>query len=84
MDEHYTMWVKSDCPFCNDARDELYKQGVNHTINIMDKHLEKLKELKELWTHPTVPIIVYRDEVVETLIGGCSELKKWFDGKNND
>jgi glutaredoxin len=84
MGEHYTMWVKADCPFCISARDELYRQRVNHTINIMDDHPEKLDGLKELWSHSTVPIIIYRDEVVEALIGGYTDLKNWFDGREND
>ena len=84
MDEHYTLWIKTDCPFCIAAREEVYKRRVNHTINIMDDNPEKLNELKELWNHPTVPIVVYRDDVVESFVGGYTDLKKWLDGKNND
>ena len=84
MGEHYTVWVKADCPFCVSAKDELYNRRASHTINIMDERLEELNELKELWNHSTVPIIVYRDGTVEVLVGGCSDLKEWFDGRKND
>jgi len=84
MDEHYTIWIKTDCSFCVSAKDELFRQKVDHTINIMDTKPEALDKLKKLWTHSTVPIIVYRDKVVEALIGGSTDLKKWFDERNND
>tara|TARA_R110000824_G_scaffold1643_8_gene8175 strand:+ start:1438 stop:1683 length:246 start_codon:yes stop_codon:yes gene_type:complete len=79
MGEHYTMWIKINCPFCISARDEFFRQRVNHTINIMDENLDELNELKEKWTHPTVPIIIHQKDGEETLIGGYTDLKEWFD-----
>ena len=84
MAKHYTLWVKADCCFCIKARDEFFKQKVSHTINIMDKNLDELDKLKEKWNHPTVPIIIHQDSGKETLIGGYTDLKEWFDGETND
>ena len=78
MDKHYVMWIKADCCFCISARDELFKQKVSHTINIMDDDLVRLDDIKEKWRHSTVPIIVYREDGEEELIGGHSDLKEWF------
>ena len=79
MGEHFVMWIKTNCPFCISARDELFRQKVNHTINIMDNDLDGLTSQKEKWNHPTVPIIIHQDNGKEILIGGCSNLKEWFD-----
>jgi glutaredoxin len=82
MGEHFIMWVKADCPFCITARDELYRRRVDHTIYIMDGNLDELNSMKEKWSHPTVPIVVRRSGALtstETLIGGYTELKEWFD-----
>ena len=46
-DKHFTMWIKINCPSCISARDEFFRQRVNHTINIMDENLDELNELKE-------------------------------------
>ena len=79
MDEHYVMWVKADCPYCIDARDELYNQRVDHTIKIMDAKLDELGNLFEKWDHHTVPLIIHQNNNLEVLVGGYTDLKKWFD-----
>jgi len=85
MDKHITMWVKTECPFCVKARDELFNQKVDHTIYIMDDKLEGLVKLKELWNHSTVPIVVLRVGDDEKLIGGYTDLKDWLGiGTNNN
>lgn len=79
MGEHYTIWIKANCPFCIAAREELFRQRVSHTIHIMDNDLDELESMKEKWDHSTVPIAVHKDSGRETLIGGYTELKEWFD-----
>jgi glutaredoxin len=83
MGEHFIIWIKSHCPFCVKARDELFRQKVNHTINIMDNDLDELDSQKEKWNHQTVPIVVHRNGGAETLIGGYTDLKEWF-GEDKD
>ena len=44
---HYTLYIKKDCPFCVQAREEVFRQGVNHTIYPLDKNPKELQELKD-------------------------------------
>jgi len=83
MDEHFVMWVKTHCPFCVKAKDEVFDQKVNYTVYVMDDKLEELNSLKEKWNHPTVPIIITRRNEEEQLVGGYTELIKLF-RVNND
>ena len=48
MDKHYTIYIKTSCPFCVQARDELFRQKVSHTVHIMDDKPEGLQKMKEL------------------------------------
>jgi len=80
MDKHFTMWIKTHCPFCIKARDELFSQKVSHTIHIMDGKPEELDKIKEEWRFFTVPIVV----VDEELIGGYTDLLTWFDEDKDD
>ena len=84
MGEHFIIWVKHHCPFCVKAKDELYNQKVDHTINIMDNKPEELDEVKEKWNFFTVPVIVRRHSGEEELIGGYTDLIKWLDEANDD
>ena len=81
MDNHYTIYVKKDCGYCVRARDELFRQSVNHTIFVMDEYPEELQAIKDFHEHPTVPIIFLNMAGMPKLIGGYSDLKKHFDKK---
>jgi glutaredoxin len=74
--QHYYLWVKSNCPFCVEAQKVLLENIKSHTVHIMDDELEELENVKKLHNHSTVPIIVLQEDDEETFIGGCSELKK--------
>ena len=78
MGEHFTIWIKTGCPFCIAASHLLLSQKVSHTTYVMDGDLEELDSMKEKWNHPTVPIVVHRDGDKESLVGGFTELKGWF------
>ena len=79
MDKHYTLYIKKDCPFCVQAKDELFRQGANHTIYIMDDDPVGLQSLKDFHEHPTVPIVFLNQDGMEKLIGGYTDLKEHFD-----
>ena len=81
MDKHYTVYMKTSCPFCVQARDELFRQKVGHTIYILDDQPERLQSLKDFYGHPTVPIVFISQGGMEKLIGGYTDLKKHFDKK---
>ena len=82
MDEHYTAYIKTNCPFCVQAKDELFRQKVNHTIHIMDDSPDALQALKDFHEHPTVPIIFLENGEMKKLIGGYTDLQRHFDGEN--
>ena len=42
-------------------------------VEFMDSKLDMLKEKKEKYKHPTVPIVIEVDGEEEKLIGGCTE-----------
>ena len=80
--DHYYLWVKSNCSYCVKAQNNLLERLKPHTIYVMDKKPEEIIEQKEKWNWDTVPIIVYENERNEQqLIGGCTDLIKWFENK---
>jgi|TARA_R100000455_G_C6238470_1_gene98055 glutaredoxin len=81
MDKHYTIYITKDCPFCAQARDELFRQGVNHTIFAMDDYPEELQAIKDFYGHPTVPVAFLNMAGMQKLVGGYTELKEHFDKK---
>ena len=81
MDKNYILWVKSTCPFCVQAKDELLRRGLNHTVYIMDKKTEELEEVKTAWNHPTVPVILFSEGDEKRLIGGYTDLLTWLGGE---
>jgi len=84
--QHYTLWVKSHCPFCIKAKDELYERKLDHTIFVMDDKPEHLDAVKAAHNHPTVPIITVLDPLQgeEVLIGGYTDLENHFGPEDND
>jgi len=79
MDRHYTIYIKTSCPFCVQARDELFRQKKNYTVHIMDDNPEGLQSLKDFYEHPTVPIVLLSQGGHKKLIGGYTDLKEHFD-----
>ena len=81
-DPHYTLWIKSKCPYCVMAKDELFARCLNYTLYIMDDKEEHLGTIKKVFNHSTVPIITVQKLNEEHLIGGYTDLMDWF--KNED
>tara|TARA_R100000008_G_C3572833_1_gene163312 strand:- start:65 stop:331 length:267 start_codon:yes stop_codon:yes gene_type:complete len=76
--QHYTLWVKTHCPFCIKAKDELYRRKLDHTVYVMDDRPDDLNTTKQVLNHPTVPIIVLQENDKEKLIGGYTDLLMWL------
>lgn len=76
--KHFTAYIKSSCPYCVQARDELFHQGVDHTIHIMDDDPEGLSKMKEFFNYRTVPMIFVQEEQFEKFIGGYTDLVEYF------
>lgn len=79
MDSHYNVWIKWECPYCQNALDEMRRQRVSHSVYVMDENPEELQVLKEQWHHQTVPLVTTTVNGREVLIGGYDNLKEWFD-----
>jgi len=77
-DKIYTLYVKSTCPFCVKAQEELIKRKETHTLFIMDEKPEELEKLQALWNHTTVPLITAQHGDVEVFIGVYTDLLEWF------
>ena len=81
-DHHYTLWVKSHCPFCIKAKDELYERKLDHTVYVMDDKPDQLAATKKSFNHSTVPIIVLQE--CDKLIGGYTDLLTWLNNQSED
>ena len=69
----YKMYVISSCPYCIKLIQSMIDQKQTFYIEFLDGKEELLKEKKEQYKHPTVPIVILRDGDKEELIGGCTE-----------
>jgi glutaredoxin len=75
MKKRYHLYVKSSCPFCNDAFKLLDKHQLQYTANIMDHNDELLTEVKERYDWKTIPIIFEISGLKgKQLIGGYTDL----------
>tara|TARA_R110000824_G_scaffold17883_1_gene71679 strand:- start:181 stop:435 length:255 start_codon:yes stop_codon:yes gene_type:complete len=79
--QHYTLWVKSECPFCTQAQSELLTNIKSHTVHVMDGRQEELDEVQTYWDHTTVPVVVLLEDDKEIFIGGYTELKEHLETK---
>ena len=51
-------------------------------VEFMDGKEKLLKEAKEQYKHPTVPIVILRENDEEKLIGGCTETLRLLKKEN--
>jgi len=84
VNEHYYLWVKTKCPFCIKAKNELLTRIKSFTLYAMDDKPEELEEVKKLWSHTTVPVITVMENDVEAFVGGCDDLMKWLEIKQGE
>jgi len=77
--KHYDVWIKSLCPYCIQAQQLLLAKAQSHTLHVMDHQLDELDNVKNLWNHPTVPLVVFRDGDEEKFIGGYTDLVSWLE-----
>jgi len=69
----YKMYVISSCPYCIKLLQSMIDTKQTFYVEFMDGKEELLKEAKEKYKHPTVPIVILRENGEEKLIGGCTE-----------
>ena len=84
MTNHFHIYATGTCPFCIEAIKILENSGHEYVLTMLDKSPEFRNQLKKKWKWDTVPIILVRDiNGQECLVGGCSDLKEYFEIKNN-
>tara|TARA_R100000030_G_scaffold93598_1_gene79872 strand:+ start:46 stop:333 length:288 start_codon:yes stop_codon:yes gene_type:complete len=84
MTNHFHIYATGTCPFCIEAIKILENSGYEYVLTMLDKSPEFRNQLKKKWKWDTVPIILVRDiNGQECLVGGCSDLKEYFEIKNN-
>jgi len=76
----YKMYVISSCSYCINLLQEMINKKETFYVEFMDGKEELLKEKKEFYKHPTVPIVILREDGKEKLIGGCTETLRLLRG----
>jgi len=76
----YKMYVISSCPYCINLLQEMINKKETFYVEFMDGKENLLKEKKEFYKHPTVPIVILREGGKEKLIGGCTETLRLLSG----
>ena len=72
-----TVWSKDQCPFCDQAKNLLKMKGIEFEEKRIGHGYTKEQLLEAVPTARTVPQIFIDGE----LIGGFTELKKFFESK---
>ena len=72
------VWSKYHCPFCDQAKALLTAKGIEFTEKKIGDGYTKEDLLESVPTARTVPQIFLDDQ----LIGGFTELKKYFESEN--
>ena len=86
MFDTVSFYSKDDCPWCDKARELLIEKGITIAWEKKvgrDLTPAQFKSFAETykWSPVTVPMIFYRDvDENWTLLGGYSELEKYFYG----
>ena len=77
----YKLYIKEKCPFCIRAVEFMKRHNIEHVVLSQVGSTNLIKEAKEQYNWPTVPIIVEIDGENEKLIGGYTDMRKHFKNK---
>lgn len=78
MKKTYSVYVKTDCPFCKRAVSSLEQRNLPFIVIVTDKNLQFLEEIKQQTNHKTVPIVLEHSEMGIRLIGGSDDLENYL------
>ena len=81
MKKTYSLYVKTDCPFCKRAVSCLEQRNLPFIVIVVDKNLEFLEDIKQQTNHKTVPIILEHSQVGIKLIGGSDDLENYLNSQ---
>jgi len=89
MKEYYKIYAWAECPFCVEAKELLLANNKQFMFCCIDESKELLSYVKDKYNWMTVPIIIRcaktgRTNWTEEFIGGFSDLKTYFGGKDEE
>lgn len=70
--EKYLIYGRANCPYCIKVVNKLIRAGKTIYAEMLDDSPEKLQKLKMKYDHPTIPIVILKNDK-EELIGGCDD-----------
>lgn len=68
----YIVYGRSTCPYCVKVVNKLIRKGKCFYVEMLDENPERLELIKKMHNHPTIPVVLIRDDT-EILIGGCDD-----------
>ena len=77
----YKLYIKEGCGFCKRAVEFVTKHKIEHVVLSQIGTTELIEEAKKQYDWHTVPIVVEVDGDTEKLIGGYTDLRKYFKNK---
>jgi|TARA_R110000824_G_scaffold386041_1_gene580499 glutaredoxin len=77
----YTVWAKSECPYCQRAQALLLEKKLPHNIVLVDQEQDILQEVQQKFNWPTVPVIVEKRNDIEIFVGGFTDLVEYLERK---
>ena len=75
----FKIWLKTTCPFCEDAQNLLAQRGIPHEVIVVDRQPVVLREVQAKYDWHTVPVILEEKESVEVFIGGYADLVQYLE-----
>ena len=89
MNEYYTIYAWSDCPFCTEAKELLTLKEKQFLFCLVDESKELLQMYKDKHNWETVPMVFRHkragtDQWNTEFIGGYSDLVKFFSKEETD
>tara|TARA_E500000178_G_C16977035_1_gene733878 strand:- start:543 stop:791 length:249 start_codon:yes stop_codon:yes gene_type:complete len=77
----YKAYVVTGCPYCKKLVEAFIENEESFFVVYLDSMPDVLKEKKEFYQHPTVPIVILRENGTEKFLGGCTETLRYIKKK---
>ena len=78
----YKIYAIAECPYCARLIQALIDKKETFYVEFLDGNKKKLDEMKALYKHDTVPIVILKQGEEETLLGGCDDTLVHMDIEN--
>jgi glutaredoxin 3 len=79
MKRFFTVYIKTDCPFCKKAIELLEEKALRFVVVVMDKNPEFIAKVKQDMKRTTVPIIIEHINAEQArIIGGSDDLENYL------